>query len=558
MDAYAPLDWGAVSDTMRSGRLFGAVITAAQLAVARERLPPAAWLESELASPPEPFGLWAGMAARHPDGASLRFRLRSGPGPSDPQCPLVNDPRGVDASIAAWVTGNVTSTSVIVINAAERADGDSLRALGMVGRSLDRKPAALLLVVGGTGSSHWQHLLRTLAPDIGLLVGAGGVETTPAARPSGSVADAIDHYRHGAYEGATALLTALMVDCESAAGDRAAWLWLAKAMMHRERDFSLAAFAARRALALAGNGAEIRLARRILVLALNGHGGSEQNVKSLASEAERELDDPGLSDDERGWLLIDAAVGCRLDEDWERHMQFLNRALSLRGQLRAQPLAAAHAWRAGALVFGGRLAEAERDQSVATQLLEADGEISRPLLIRSRRGGVLAALGRHTEAAAELKAAADLGILTGDLRLAAVCLADAATQLARSGDPSGAADALSADTHLRRQLWTGAIGTLLRQAADGEIAVAQGRDVDALDVAGSVLSQSAGLVGPDLEWGARLSFQAQLLRAATAAARGDRNERCGALGIAARFARQVPVGERQLVVAELARLRSTG
>lgn len=512
----------AIDAAVAARRFTAVAVTDATTTAAATRRGDAPITQSADASAPErqaPFGLWISVALREGDGAAASA-WNAGRINRDRNSPVLPDPKGIDAEIMRWVQGRLDLSRTLVLHDVDRADADSLRALAMVARSLHDKPAVLILEIDGPPGPRIKHLLRQLADHVGLLIAddlrfAAGheVDRVVGDQKRVTVNEAVGLCRRGAYEAGTSALIHALAD-GSSCDDPDAWLCLAQAMLHEGRNHRLAEIAGRRSLVYA-NGPAARLARRTLILALQGSGRADE-LQRLGRAAYADLAAGDLAPGERAWLLLDAALSLRLDTHWHRHVQHLNEVLDLPEEdASPEATAAAAVWRASAHVHEGRLEQVASDQAVAIGLLEEAGDFGRPVLIRSRRGDVLASLGHSREAASELARAGRDAAAEGELMLAAVCHASAAAAYAAVRELDAAQAQLQDSTPLGRRIWSDQMASLLRRRAAGEIACATGQPRRAAEAATEVLVGTDALPASQLR--SRVRAEANLLAARAAA-----------------------------------------
>jgi ATP/maltotriose-dependent transcriptional regulator MalT len=472
--------------------------------------------------------------------------LRRGPSNYDPNSPLLPDPLAVDAMIADWVVGVMPQGGIVALSGVDQAGPDELRALRTVVRTANDRPLALLLGISGRAGTAWAAARARLADEVGLIdVASGNASTLRAALPELDVAEAMRWCRLGAQDaGAIELIKAM---AGTGADQSAAWLCLASVQLRRDRDLALAEVAARRVLAFPGDRPTRRRARRLLML-VRQKVGAPAEVAQMGAEAERDARTLGLRSRERPWLLLDAALGCRVDAAFEEHLRFLEEILAgIPTTAGTECRAIAHAWRAGANVFSGRLHLAPADQRAAIDLLSEVPDRSRRLLLGSRLGEVLFALGDLEAAAAQLEEVGRDARSAGELDLAAAARSGAVAAWSEMEDPTAARRVLEARTPLDARVWRSQAGMLWRLRAEAALLLAERRWKAAAAAAAELAGSSRAAQASALR--VRFGVEAFYLRGMAARACGHPQKAASHFRDGMRCAGKAALGERRVLEA---------
>ena len=490
----------------------------------------ALWLESP-AVPTQwaPFDLWTQLAEIHPGGAELAQRLRFGPEhEEDPGCPLLPDAAGVHCAIHRWLVTLSTRPFVVVLNAVDEADPDSLLALAYIVRALEDVLIALILRTSGRIQNDlWDQLLPRLMAETEIVHIQGGPPANNQTRVRLGLPTSLEYgiasCRAGALRTGSRILVKQLTENGAALSPNAegtAWTYLAMAMLSQSQ-FQFVASAVTGAMALQPTPQRRRLLRRTLMFALRGQGEGIA-LRELGLAARHELCTSVIEPTEEAWLRLDSALGCSLDDPEGVHESFLASIVdSSEHAASAQCRVAANLWLAAFHTVNGNAPAAISHQRAGLALLEALEDESRGLSTRVRLGAALFGLGLCAEAAPHLELAAHGALRLGKFEIAAECWCYAARARTAMGDLVHAEELLADAVARGRGVWAQRRAHLLRLHARAVLALARGAPGAAEAMVDCLMKDLDGDVDGEPTWLARIMCECTYVLADVATANGD-------------------------------------
>ncbi|WEO69266.1 thiopeptide-type bacteriocin biosynthesis protein [Rhizobium rhizogenes] len=490
------------------------------------------WLVPDTLRHSTPFELWTRLAQAAPAGGTLAERLRTGPRTDeDPGNPLLPDAAGAYQAIYQWLADPSRPPSVLVMNAIDEADADSLSALEYLANAPGGAPRAAIIlgVVGRRRNKEWEGLRQRL-------LGASCVvhtkfrprslvEKDPAASDEGhSVEYAIACCRAGALQTGTQALISLLTGSGtrlSPADEGNVWTYLAMAML-RQSQFQHVATAVTGGIGCDPTAERKRLLRRLLMLAFKGQGGNK-TLAELGRAAMIELSSLEMDPFERAWLQLDAALGSSADDADGQHEKLLAGILGAApGAVSCQCRAAANLWLAAYHTVNGSPSEAIAYQLSGLRILEDIEDVARSLTTRAKLGAALFGLGAWADAIVHLELASRDAQHLKKSDLAVECLCLAARARIATGDLQRAQGLLADSGPATIAIWQQPKGRLLRLHAKAVLALASGDTGKPASIIGLMQRDLANFPASETNWVTRMRSECAYLSADLATATGNR------------------------------------